>query len=974
MQGRDRVMRIDVCDYRNRIKCNIYDNAADISGQATDVFVKRQRNGWKEVNFNLPSVCTTDEGEEENYRLAYLIPDYRLRVVTEEDGTDYFLITEETVHHEAFSKKETVMAGHISQLLKNRAMDLEFSDAEGNNVGTAAQFLDTILAGTGWKPGKVAVFYEDDGETVKIRSMNAPTKTGAFRLIEQMSELFEAKPRYNGDYTVDILPMNPFSKLEPGEIPDAVFPDAANDPRYLVDSNVIELHYDKEIKNLERKRNTEHISTRLYGYGAYGDTVSKYCSLQTATHEEYVYVIGETRRSEYQVTDSSGVKRYFTAYNLNAGETLIWSMLDQNSRSYVWNEDRQEAYKVYTTSRYQFYTELEGETRIETNYFPYLSDYTYYEKVGLLDDEAFQEVAKFQRDMAKYYKAAIEAQEKASATSEKLNRVGVPKSGYLKLDVEKCNDNVLTIRQSEQYPDGVIWRSDYLQKEKYYFRWDVAQALKSNGDPVSSNASIIYVLKANTDPVQWQYAYLKQIDERQHVDVDGKVIYDGYDYQLSEGEKPHVLTLWSSLDIKPGDDVYLFGTNSISGKLGDRFSEDEASVQTTIKQTRRATVEHPVHYVDIDEKLPEINFTEYGWCYRYNSTNYDEAGTLYFSWPARNDSGWKNAYVQDSAPEIDDGAYWYHTKRRTLWHCEGEWVELEGVENQEAAKAFGVVFQSCRKRDQIYKGLYENYYYTQDSILPVGNYALPSSYGYYWLFTTDQDIPKDDTIRLDTVYGQLYQDNNIEHIVTPHCYPYDTLVYPEENDLDSATMFEGSIYINDDQHGNGTDMPTDRMMRSNYIPVWPNETYVYGGIPENTFVVLYDEKRNYLGYIGPISDEGEFSTSTSVQYNENVDPDGYVQFKKAAYIRITYEADNDAANAFVHLKGYDTCCFFDDIKYKILQPVTHDEGDPVGINSLIKQFRDLTSRLYTEEIPALQTAQNAGCGFLYINEARDMFI
>ena len=961
MQGRNRILRIDVCDYSNAIKCNIYDNNSDIPGQAADVFVKYQRNGWKELSFVLPSTCDGEAGPEENYRLAYMIADYRLRIVTD-DGTDYFLLTDNSVNHEAFSKKVTVTAGHISQLLKTRAMDLEFSDSEGNNVGTAKQFLTTILEGTGWDVGDVAAFYEDDCKTIKIRSMNASTKTGAFRLIEQMAELFEAKPVYNGDYTVDILPMNPFSELEDGQIPDAVMPNAAQDERYLVDSNVIELHYDKEVKKLERNEKTENICTRLYGYGAYGDTVSKYCSLQTATHEEYIYTVPNTRRSEYQVTDSNGVKRYFTAFNINEGDTLVWSMLDPTSQSYVWNENLRIAYRVYKTSKYQAYTVLEcDEPEIVTNYFPYLSDYTYYDKVGLLSEESFQRVAEFQRNMAAYYKAAIDASTEASIVSEKLSTVGTPKSGYLKLDIESCEQRddgtVLTIRWSDEYPDGIIYRSDYLQKEKNWFRWDVAQALKANGDPVSTNASIVYVLKKNTDPIQWDCAYLKDIDGREHEDVNGKVVKDGYDYQLSEGDKPKVITLWSSLNVEPGDSVYLFGTNSMNGKLGDRFSEDEAALETLENKTvRGGTVKNPTYFVDWNEPLPEINFDYYGWCYKYDSRDYDTAGMLYFSWPERGDEEWHNGYVQDALPEIDDGAYLYNTKTRTLWHCEGEWVELDSVDEQEVAKGFGVAFMQCRHRDQLYKGLYENYYYEQNSVLPRGNYAMPSAFGYYWLFTTDQDVPKDNPIRLDTVYGQIYQDSNIEHIVTPHCYPYDTLVHPKEDDLADANWVEGSIYINEEGLS-GSDMTSDRMYRTNFVPVWPNETYEYD-LPDETFVVLYDANRNYLGYVGPLSGEGEFETVSNVEFDETVDPNGYAKFKKVAYIKLTILASCMSETKCIHLKNFANSCFFDDLKYLILSPITHDDGEPIGINYLIKQFKALTDELYLEKIPALQAAQD----------------
>ena len=64
----------------------------------------------------------------------------------------------------------SVVAGHNSQLLKTKNLGLEFSDEEGNNVGTAEELLTTILKGTGWKVGVVEEFYERDEKTIKKRS------------------------------------------------------------------------------------------------------------------------------------------------------------------------------------------------------------------------------------------------------------------------------------------------------------------------------------------------------------------------------------------------------------------------------------------------------------------------------------------------------------------------------------------------------------------------------------------------------------------------------------------------------------------------------------------------------------------------------------------------------------------------------------------------------------------------------------
>lgn len=968
MRIRQRIFCVDIADYANKLVCSLYDNRSDVSGQAVDVFVESDRNGWKELNFNIPSVCVAENGQEENFRLKYIIADYRVRILTEK-GEDWFILTEESVQHQAYSKNVHVVAKHISMLLKNKSLDLEFSDDEGNNVGTVDQFLDVILEGTDWKAGKVAKFYEEDGETIKIRSMNASVKTGALRLIQQVCELFEAKPVFNGDKTVDILPMNPFSKLEPGEIPEAVYPNAKEDERFLVDSNVVELHYDKSIKNFERKRNTENINTRLYGYGSYGDAVTKYCSIQIAKHDEYKFTIPEDypEETEFQIEDKDGVIRYFKASGLTSGQELNWNMLDKTSRGYIWNAKDRIAYKVYEDTKTHNAVVLTGEYDSFTNYFPFLSDYTYYESVGLLTDDMFQAVAAYQRDMAEFYKTAIEAQNEVSKTNEQLNNVGVPSSGFLKLDIEKCEyvsggtGTVLTINW-DNYPDGVIYRSDYMKAEKDYFQWHVAQSLKENGDPVSGAASIVYVLKYGNGVIKWDCAYLRDIDGRTYTDAEENTYRDDYDYALSEGDKPKVITLWDNIEVGPNDAVYLFCRNAFSGKLGPKFAQDEAALQTLQNQTTYVTEKHPTFFVDYDEDTPAITFSGYGWYYRYKSDDYDTPGTLYFAWVERGDTEWKNVYIQDTVPEPSDGAYFLNTRTAVLWHGEnGDWAKLDSVPDEtNLAKEFGVVFMECRRRDMIYKGLYEEYTHTTDEDLPAGNYAFYSAFGYYWLFTTDLEVLSGQTLKLNTTEGYVYQDENVEHIVTADAYPYSTLIYPSVNDLENVSLFEGSIYVND-EHRNGTDLSTDRLYRTNYIPVWPNEDYAYN-LPEGCFAVLYDNNRTYLGYV-ELNESGTFSTATTLSYG-SLDPLSFAKYKQTKYIRVVFPKSIDQSTFpdkyYIRVNEYDQCFYANDKRYTILSPVNHsDAAEPAGINSLIKRFKYLSDKLYTEDIPNLNAAQEA---------------
>ena len=156
---------------------------------------------------------------------------------------------------------------------------MEFSDEEGNNVGTAEELLTTILRGTGWKVGSVESFYERDGATIKKRSLQAKAKTGAFKLITQMCDLFDAKPVFHGDSkTVDIMHMNPFSEPKDGGMPDVTKAEG-----------VLELHYGHSVSNIARTLNTENLVTKLYAYGSYGDKTSGYCGIDECMHKEYVY-------------------------------------------------------------------------------------------------------------------------------------------------------------------------------------------------------------------------------------------------------------------------------------------------------------------------------------------------------------------------------------------------------------------------------------------------------------------------------------------------------------------------------------------------------------------------------------------------------------------------------------------------------------------------------------------------------------
>jgi len=99
-----RNLTLDIYDYAGHNLCELYNSNSDISGQAHDVVKKTERNGWKELSFDIPSVCENEEGRQvENYRLQFLKADYRIKFV-DDDGEDWYLISEPKIKHTSFSK------------------------------------------------------------------------------------------------------------------------------------------------------------------------------------------------------------------------------------------------------------------------------------------------------------------------------------------------------------------------------------------------------------------------------------------------------------------------------------------------------------------------------------------------------------------------------------------------------------------------------------------------------------------------------------------------------------------------------------------------------------------------------------------------------------------------------------------------------------------------------------------------------
>jgi len=936
MQRRTRNLSLVVCDYNNNVLCNLYDNTSDASGQASDVFVTTERNGWKELNFRIPSTCTGIDGEEENFRLQFLKADFKIRLVDDFE-TDWYLISEPKITHNNFSKMVEVRCGHIAQLLKYKALDLEFSDEEGNNVGTASMLLSTILEGTGWNVGNVAEFKEDDKITTKVRSLVASAKTGAFKLIEDMCELFDAKPIYHGDTrTVDIVPMNPFSKeVLPGEIPEEVLNE---------ELRVQEIHYDKALKNITRTINAENIVTRLYAYGAYGSLETGFLSMQTCSHEEFVLSAGNYPvGTEFGFEDSYNAKFYFkNTEAITSSTKLVYNKLDFLSRMYVWNDSTKKAYRVYSKPENASSVVTLSTTRnVVKNVFPYLMSFTYYDKVGLLTDGMLQMLARYQQEMPSLYDQSVQASTDLNANLSKLSELFESPTGFLKLSVgsyDQDTDRDLIMRFNINHGDhGVIYRSDYDSAKRNYFSWYVAKALKPNGQVEHPPASIVYIIH-NTNPVTWETAYVKTIRNDQDViyaDADGTP--GAFNYGLDEGE-PAAISLHIQRDSVPAlssnDSIFLFCTPSTYGMLGaklDTVKSNETSLQTI---TKNGTQSNPVYFVKNTDPAPSLTnvLSSYGWYYKH-FPNTNAMGQLYFCYGSRGDQEWKTVYTQNTAPAVVNGDYYYNTKEKHVYHGEsGKWVQYKDTNaDTDLAAKFSSVLLLCQEREVNLKGVYEKYRYTGNNALVPDNYAFVNEYGYLYLCTTTLNVAKNGLYIQTTSPARIFQDNTQENTIGYAQVRNERVAYPKANEFVDIATTPGSIV-------NGVDTNSNDFTRTQYFSGRSNMSYSYD-LPADSTIHEYDGAKNFLKQSN-VGGTGVLTTNG-----------------KTEYIRISYKTAAFRTNHYFRVTKYNTILYYDNEVYNIITAIT-GEGQLNGVYPLLKSFPTLTDTIYIDNLNDYKSAQN----------------
>jgi hypothetical protein len=996
MKVMQRKLSLDVFDYSGHALCNLYDSSTDLDGQAYEVIVHTERNGFKELRFNLPSVCD----EERNYRLDFLISDYRIRFREEKNNNveiDWFLISESRVTHNNFSTNYEIRAGHISQLLNTKNLSLEFSDDEGNNTGTIKQIAQTILEGTGWHLGKVAEFKEEEKYSPtpveKVRSFNASAKTGAFKMMSDLCEMFDAKPIYHGEgtytedgvekigRTVDIIPMNPFSeKLDEGTIPQDLNKD-----------KVIELYYDKNVSNITRTLNTDNLVTVFYAYGSYGD-LNGMASLQTAEHAEIVF--GQLPAGKYHFEHKNA--NYYFETNIQTN-SLKWSSLDPTSISYVF--DGTNLFKVDKTP-YDQYATITGNVSYVKNQVPYICDFSYYDKIGLLSDEMKYKIAQVQTELPQKHIAAQEASIDLSKIKEQLSQTASAGNGFLKLDISGSDDTTgyvtLTIDKSN-YEDGVIFRSDYDEARRNYFSWNCASGIKLNGEAIAGKGAVVYIVHQDDkeDPEQkehttWEKSYVKalgngtdnyyrdslgniyELHEEKHYDrkeysptypddtyfpITGEPNYiyvadnttqsyiwinddyveiqaSGYFYGLNEFPEPTTITLWSTQSTwHDGDQVYLFSADSIAGVFGpreDAIMSNRKSIEETIKVS---TETHPLYFIKDNESLPGIDACEngYGWVYRIYSDTF-AFGKLYFVWGKAGEVDWSEVYVSnnDDNPEKLTPQYkYYYSLKRMMLYREEDGI-YRAIKDTVDEQKINEGFSA------VIDGCI-NQEALSKGVCERYNYSgseIELPIGNYAFKNEYNNYWLFTTDRVINDHSLLYY------------IPADKIVWQDNDENHILKSVERSFRHLDfpkidelydttfvkSGYENETFLPEGNLYVSNNIYVHDNINYEFI-LPANAIVVCLSQYQKVLG---------EFTTSPFTTPNHTT------------HVRIVSPTEIQSSNYF-RVLNYDKVFFSGNNMYTILDST--GAGERLGMTYLMDKFIDLAHQAYEVKLPLLQSKQ-----------------
>lgn len=628
---------------------------------------------------------------------------------------------------------------------------------------------------------------------------------------------------------------------------------------------VVELHYGKNVKSNARKLNTENLITKLYAYGSYGDDVSGYCGIDEIEYRvaniTLTNAVAKNQAYYFSVLDEAGIEVtycFVSTDDLSKGTVLKFSMLDYASMMYLWNNELQKAYRVSS--------EISGielpcsvEYSNERNYFSFIMNFDYYNKVGQLTDEAVQAIAEYQVNGQVLKKNILdkttEMNDSQLVLSETIGNVDFCKLNVISTGFE---DSYRTITISGNPDDvGVIYRTDYGVLKKDRFEWRTSKGVKPTGESLNEEASVMYVVH-NTSPVTWEKVYLKDI---------------------VNNEDNTVITLWAEehQSISVNDRFYLFAMNNVNGYFGAYETADESCKITLENAVKQVTTNHPVYFSTLAPIISEAELNGYGWWVKYYENSL--SSELYFCYSAAGDNGWNRVYCSNTAPVVNNGTYWFNWETATQHFCiNNVWNKVVISEekpaydgdyrlyfNTKLVESFSPVYSAMLTRDKYYKGQYDTYTVSLTNTVSSGNYYLADKYGTYFLFTTDRQLNSGDSVAYNTTESHVVQKaSGVETILEAKAYRFDNVKYHAANVISAELISSGTL------DSSGVETENAEYNRTGFIPIYPGEytisnasslivqSYSKGNqlissmMAQNSFVV--GENTAYIRITGSVND------------------------------------------------------------------------------------------------------------------------
>ena len=925
-----RSISIDVCDLDRNPICNIFDSAGDTEHSAFDIYVKTQRNGSKTLTFSLPS--SAEQGEEDNWRLQYMLPEYKIRTIID-NVEDYFILTQDSITHDKRNKKVNITCPHIAMLLKYKNMDLEFEGNDSDSIGTANALATTVLKGTDWSYDAAgsAIFYEKDGTTEKVRTLKASVKTGAFSLMSKIADLFDAKPVYDGAAkTVKLLPMNPFEIDDETGLPDMQYA-----------STVLELNYGVNLKNVKRTRDSESMVTRLNVAGASGDDVSGYCGIEELTFSRYIY----TKQTDdvliglqYTSVDGSTQYAYADVSEADDGDELWFSVIDRASEMYIWNNTKQEAYRAEYDEGILKTWEL---TTVDPRLYSFLLDFTYYAENGMLTDTMLQTIATFQMTAYDYLETIQETTVQYNSDLSTLtSTIGV--NDYCKIAVSSVGTSdayrLLTLDLANYPDDGIIYHTQAQDDRRdEWFTWRVATGLNNYNDSINEEACVLYIIKENGT---WIKTYIKEIIKNSDDVISQLVLYCAADEPASYFS---------------GAEYYLFSANTISGTFGAYETEVESTQISMVEATTWKQELHTVYYQMEGETA--VTPPDLDWSWRVVSSKVaDTKSKLYFYCSLYGDSGWNLSGIGQGVPgdtQITQGYYYYYCYGNGLHYrrlADNTWATIYTEDetysddrkwHKELDSEFTKVWVYVNQFDMQYWGQYEKYVFTATTSYSAGNYYFEDSYKNKILFSTDYTLASGETWTYTSKNKYIEASDPAGEVVTSKFFSCNAGTRYKANELDATSWssgYLGSTGAPETTSDTSWKITGNMSVRSETEYMF---RYFNTGTSPTTYVFWYTEGKEFISreLLAPYA-----SAIATAPTN-------------AAYLRICTNV-TDMSSLQVYRTGYANYIIYNDKEYKLISPWVAT-GTKNGMIPCLTRFLDYSDQVYEVDLPAVEAAQEA---------------